>query len=1539
MKKHLGITIALLLLTNSLLTNSFITSAQVSPGFGLPVIDTGGLSVTENQPDSEGPENDEQPASESQPDDAGQPDDSGQSDNADQPGAGDQSDSDGQTGTDDQSNAGDHPDDSGQSDSGDQPDIENLPDQEELSNSEEILTEDILMEELDQLPAGAPEEEIEIEDADSLMLIGQDAAYPLDATYILTDDITLEAEWEPLGSAATPFTGTFNGDGHTISGLMINQPDIPAGLFSVTGQGAQIQNLTLQIITVSGDREVGALAGRSNGTLFTGCFAVSDGTGTVAGYSQVGGLVGNATGNTALTGCGAAVDILAGDGWAGGLIGQITGKTASSHALIDQCYATGKVEQTESGPTAKGAGGLAGSIKYTDITNCYATGEVSTQGLQAGGLVGRSESTSTIEKSLASGNVLSFNSVSSGIVCETDGQTDIRNCVAANKYLAVFQLFKGNNPITTSTFARQSGNVAYVNMAYFHDSSTADSGTAKSMNELRTESTYTDLSWDFSDIWEWDGANKCPKLRTAGSQPGDTLKLDPQEPRITGQPNSAYYTYINMDLEIRATVTGSNLTYQWLKDGTPLINSVEEEYDEDQEIITGADTSVLLIKNVQYSPNSAYVLMIKSSHGDTVSRVANVRVTPDASVPKVTGPDSQTLVEGERAIWKVTAVKEREAEELSYLWERSTDSGENWSPIPKATADTYTTPILTTADSGTQYRCVVTNTYFTTSKSVTSQAADLTVLRAIKSVIVTEKNITMKVGEIKTLTAYCLPEDAEQDKALYWEVGYGYGVVTVDRSTGEVHAVRAGTASIIASAKSNYDISAVCFITVEEETVPGPILIETDDAPLQGRKIVDDLKDGQGNNKTIVLRASETVTWKSNDKKVATVDTGGTVRYIASGTCVITATNTGGNSAQVTLTIRDMTPRLPVSTVSVYTKSESGTAVTILPSDTFHYNDICISSVRPAPKSGTFTIDTAKAPTCYLNADGIPKGKYVLELKAMRSGSEIGSPFSVTVNVYDQIPAAKVKLPGLNIFYQDVEGKISITGKDLPTITDVRLLPSGNDKDGDVTKNFGITKDGGEFFLYSRDRFDSLLNGKPAVKGILEIWYQGYSEPYRLKVTIPAKKTAPKIKFTKATQSVDYDNDLNIDFQVTGGEVVKAEPYDPEGFLKNFYQYVLDENILTLSLDDTRLCDEDGEIKSSSFGKTYSARMNLWLKGAREPLALTVGVKLLRPGTRPSFKLSSTSVTLNRAYEGQKHNIDIICSQANADYEIEEIICNEKLDIGNFSDSMTVELTSNADKRTYKCWAVVSYREKTTYLPFSVKVIDKEMGLTLGGKKGNIDLNAREQTGIEWKPVLKDYLGDVTNVRLESYGDEESDHLFAVSLTPEGRVRLTANTDLGYAEEFVLGQTYKLKLIFEIEATEADRFGKPFYETVESAVISVKPMRSKVKHNLPKAVTMYAGSTSHEEIIDLTPAFPAGAAIDRDRFNDTCSQANATGAFYCYLDDRQRLHILLKDSTEARIGKSTLTFPVFYEGQGLDKIGADYGYKPADLKIIINVVR
>jgi The GLUG motif. len=251
---------------------------------------------------------------------------------------------------------------------------------------------------------GTAEDPWQISTAEQLYRIHDD----LTAHYILIADIDLSAyeNWTPIGAfqslsdapedAEVPhpdyaFTGTFNGDGHTISNLTVSS-DAPmgAGLFGCaagTENGAAyIRNFTLKNVNVSGFYLVGGAVGLQ----FMNC-PVSDihlvGENTLTGMQGIGGIVG--TGFDLISNCSATADIVV-QGDDGACAGLIAGGTTMSS--VKNCEVTdGKI--IAEGNATWGFGALCGAPwGAAEITDCKVSGTVITVSGEnnrlVGGLVG-----------------------------------------------------------------------------------------------------------------------------------------------------------------------------------------------------------------------------------------------------------------------------------------------------------------------------------------------------------------------------------------------------------------------------------------------------------------------------------------------------------------------------------------------------------------------------------------------------------------------------------------------------------------------------------------------------------------------------------------------------------------------------------------------------------------------------------------------------------------------------------------------------------------------------------------------------------------------------------------------------------------------------------------------------------------------------------------------------------------------------------------------------------------------------------------------
>ena len=182
--------------------------------------------------------------------------------------------------------------------------------------------------------------------------------------------------WTPIGNKSQPFTGTLDGDGHSVSGIYINSGTDYQGLVGYLG-GGTLQNLGVKASYIKGGNRVGGLCGRNYHGTVTNCYNA----GNVAGNSSVGGVCGYNNSGT-VTNC-YNTGSVAGNIRVGGLCGWNSG-------TVTNCYNTANVTGT-----GDYVGGLCGGNAFGGtVTNCYNTGSVEGN-YSVGGLCGQNSGTVT----------------------------------------------------------------------------------------------------------------------------------------------------------------------------------------------------------------------------------------------------------------------------------------------------------------------------------------------------------------------------------------------------------------------------------------------------------------------------------------------------------------------------------------------------------------------------------------------------------------------------------------------------------------------------------------------------------------------------------------------------------------------------------------------------------------------------------------------------------------------------------------------------------------------------------------------------------------------------------------------------------------------------------------------------------------------------------------------------------------------------------------------------------------------------------------
>lgn len=217
---------------------------------------------------------------------------------------------------------------------------------------------------------------------------------------ILTADITLTppadggSNWNPINT----YQGTFDGGGHTISGLVIKGNSTRLGFFQFL-KSATVKNLTLENVQITNDFSwdgmsyVGGVAGENEGSVIENCFVSGSVIGNAIGKwskSCVGGVAGRISNAGTVyfdaIGCGTSATVK-GHNRVGGVAGEVILDNVAS------CYATGSVTLESKVTDDTYIGGVVGYCYDSFISGCYATGSVTGSGsgtIYVGGVLGTS---------------------------------------------------------------------------------------------------------------------------------------------------------------------------------------------------------------------------------------------------------------------------------------------------------------------------------------------------------------------------------------------------------------------------------------------------------------------------------------------------------------------------------------------------------------------------------------------------------------------------------------------------------------------------------------------------------------------------------------------------------------------------------------------------------------------------------------------------------------------------------------------------------------------------------------------------------------------------------------------------------------------------------------------------------------------------------------------------------------------------------------------------------------------------------------------
>ncbi|MFC1793127.1 GLUG motif-containing protein [Planctomycetota bacterium] len=325
--------------------------------------------------------------------------------------------------------------------------------------------------------SGTPGNPYQINTAVQLISLGQ-ASILCNSHLVLGANIDLDPNLpggQAFNQAVIPaFFGVFDGNDFTVANLTIRGQGC-LGLFGRLASEAQVKNLGLVDVNITGSDYVGSLVGYNYYGTIDQCYS----TGVVTGEDYVGGLVGRNSGRvtTSYNTC-----TVTGDGYVGGLVGHNNG-------IISTSYSTGIV----GGGAWWGYGGFGGLVGFNNgsVASSYSTGMVDGD-WRIGGLVGNNDNGS-IATSYSTGMITGGSSVG-GLV----GYSSKGNIISSystgivrgtGNYIGGLIGREGYRTVTTSCF---------WNIQSSGQTTSAD-GTGKKTAEMQTATTFLEAGWDFVD--------------------------------------------------------------------------------------------------------------------------------------------------------------------------------------------------------------------------------------------------------------------------------------------------------------------------------------------------------------------------------------------------------------------------------------------------------------------------------------------------------------------------------------------------------------------------------------------------------------------------------------------------------------------------------------------------------------------------------------------------------------------------------------------------------------------------------------------------------------------------------------------------------------------------------------------------------------------------------------------------------------------------------------------------------------------------------
>ncbi len=309
--------------------------------------------------------------------------------------------------------------------------------------------------------------------------------------------------WQPIGSSNDRFTGSYDGDNYTISGLTIARPTgTYQGLFAET-ENALLENIILENVDIAGQNRTGGIVGQNRSSIIQHCLV----DGTISGSWFVGGITGYNLEDSTISECQNLAEVT-GTQSVGGIVGYQSNSMASNssssgsvsnsgnytgglvgynnnQSTVFQCFATSDVSGTSN------IGGLVGyNAGNSSISQCFASGSVNSTGNFVGGLVGY-HANSEVDNSYATGSSTGNSNIG--------GLTGYNSSATLSNSYSI-GVVNGSSNLGGLVGAQYD---SVVNNSYWNTETSGQESSAGGEGHTTAEmlqiATY--IGWDFDEVW------------------------------------------------------------------------------------------------------------------------------------------------------------------------------------------------------------------------------------------------------------------------------------------------------------------------------------------------------------------------------------------------------------------------------------------------------------------------------------------------------------------------------------------------------------------------------------------------------------------------------------------------------------------------------------------------------------------------------------------------------------------------------------------------------------------------------------------------------------------------------------------------------------------------------------------------------------------------------------------------------------------------------------------------------------------------------